>query len=178
MLGEEYFKALLEFIQANGEWIAVAMFFLAFGESLVLVSLLLPFWAVFIGLGATIGISSPDFPAIWIAASVGAALGDMVSYWLGLKLHDRIARTWPISKNPRLLQRSKAFLDQYGAWAVIFGRFSGPLRATIPFVAGASKMNQFTFQCANWFSAFVWTFVLLVFGEGIGAIMSRVLSSQ
>ena len=43
----------------------------------------------------------------------------------------------------------------------MIGRFSGPLRASVPIVAGIIEMPWLKFQIANWGSAFLWAFVLL-----------------
>ena len=37
----------------------------------------------------------------------------------------------------------------------------GPLRASVPIVAGITQMPWLRFQIANWSSAFLWAFVLL-----------------
>jgi membrane protein DedA with SNARE-associated domain len=79
-----------------------------------------------------------------------------VSYWLGYHYHERIARMWPLSRNPKLLERGRAFFDKWGIAGVFFGRFFGPLRATVPLAAGACTMPQLPFQVANWTSAFLW----------------------
>ena len=81
---------------------------------------------------------------------------------------------WPLSKYPDLLPRAHAFFEEYGAWAIVIGRFFGPFRAAVPIVAGAAQMNRTTFQIANWSSAFLWAFVLLAFGDIIGQIIAAI----
>lgn len=166
---QEYADAIIAFVRDNPNWTGPIIFLLAFGESIAFVSLVLPFWGMLVAIGLMIGgADMTTFVTIWLAASVGAALGDWVSYWLGYHFHDPIGRMWPLSKYPDLLPRGHAFMDKYGAWAVVLGRFSGPFRASVPIVAGATQMNRWHFQLANWGSAFLWAFVLLKFGDGIG----------
>jgi membrane protein DedA with SNARE-associated domain len=164
--------AILEFVRANPGWLAPAVFALAFGESIAFMSLVLPFWGMLVALGALIGAAGTEFVLVWVAASVGAALGDWVSYWIGYHYHAQIARMWPLSRYPDLLPRGHAFFEKYGAWAIVLGRFTGPLRATVAIVAGAAEMSQTKFQIANWSSAFLWAFVLLNFGGGIGKLFA------
>jgi membrane protein DedA with SNARE-associated domain len=122
-----------------------------------------------VALGAIVGATgSLDFWLVMTAAAVGAALGDWLSYWLGYHYHDQIARMWPINRYPDLLPKGRTFFDKWGAWAIVIGRFSGPLRASVPIVAGAVEMPAVTFQIANWASAFLWAFVLLMFGDALG----------
>lgn len=160
------------FIEQNRIWAAPIMLVLAFGESIAFVSLLLPFWSMLVAVGAAVGLLSPEFFLVWIAASIGAALGDWVSYWLGYHFHDRIAAMWPLSKYPDLMPRGHEFFEKYGVWAIVLGRFSGPFRATVPIIAGATEMDWWKFQLANWSSAFLWALVLMVFGGGIGEVLA------
>lgn len=47
---------------------------------------------------------------------------------------------------------------------VFFGRFLGPLRASVPLVAGICEMPASTFQIANIASAIVWATGILAPG--------------
>jgi membrane protein DedA with SNARE-associated domain len=74
----------LDFIRQHANWAALLVFGLAFGESLPFASLVLPFWAVLVGVGTIIAVADPlIFWTIVVAAAIGAALGDWLSYWLG-----------------------------------------------------------------------------------------------
>ncbi|HRK19154.1 MAG TPA: DedA family protein [Hyphomicrobiaceae bacterium] len=166
---KETVDAILAFVRNNQAYAAPVVFLLAFGESIAFVSLILPFWGMLVAIGAMIGAAGTlDFWTILVAAAVGAALGDWVSYWLGYHYHEQIARMWPINKYPDLLPRGHRFFEKYGAWAIVAARFSGPLRASVPIVAGAVEMPRAKFQLANWASAFLWAWVLLTFGESLG----------
>lgn len=156
--------ALLDFVREHGEYAAPIVLVLAFGESLAFVSLLLPATFILVGVGALIGASGIDFWPIYLAAAIGAALGDWLSYWLGFHYHAQIARMWPLSRNPELLPKGHIFFERWGWPGVFIGRFFGPLRAVVPLVAGACEMPRVPFQIANWASAFVWAGVILAPG--------------
>jgi membrane protein DedA with SNARE-associated domain len=86
---------VLEFVRAHPEWAALIVFALAFGESLPFASLVLPFWAVLVGIGTIIGAGAADLLIFWLvvaAAAVGAALGDWLSYWLDRHYHAQVQR--------------------------------------------------------------------------------------
>jgi membrane protein DedA with SNARE-associated domain len=158
----DYTNTVLELVRAHPNWAAAIVFVLAFGESMAFVSLVLPFWAMLVGIGTIIGAANPlIFWTIVAAAAIGAALGDWLSYWLGYHYHEKIQGMWPLKNHPKLLERGRTFFDRFGAWAVVLGRFSGPLRASVPIVAGITEMPWLKFQIANWGSAFLWAFVLL-----------------
>ena len=171
---EETGAAIVAFVRDHPEWVAPTLLVLAFGESIAFLSLILPFWWMLIALGALVGVESAWFPVALAAASVGAALGDWVSYAIGYYFRDQIKGLWPFSRYQGLLPRGEAFFQTYGVWAIVLGRFSGPLRATVPVVAGAARMPSVPFQIANWLSAVLWAGVLLVFGDGLGRLMSWV----
>ena len=172
---EQSFKAIETFVANNKIWAAPIVLLLAFGESMAFISLVLPFWGILVGIGAVIGVTGGfDFWLVMVAAAVGAALGDWLSYWLGWHYHEQIARMWPLKNHPDLLPKGHAFFERWGAWAVVLGRFSGPLRASVPIVAGAVQMPSTTFQIANWASAFLWAFVLMTIGGSLGDAVSMV----
>jgi membrane protein DedA with SNARE-associated domain len=158
----EYTNVVLDFVRQHPNWAALIVFVLAFGESLAFVSLVLPFWAMLVGIGTIIGVANPLlFWTIVSAAAIGAALGDWLSYWIGYHYADRISGMWPFTRYPNMLPNGRKFFDKWGVWAVVLGRFSGPLRASVPIVAGITQMPALKFQIANWGSAFLWAFVLL-----------------
>src|SRR5512136_1496259 len=164
---EKYVQATVEFVAAHEAWGAPVVFALAFGESLAFVSLLMPAWGALVAIGALIGPSGISFWPIWLAGSLGAAVGDWLSYWIGLKLEHTVAHVWPLSRHPDLIPRGEAFMKQWGIPGIFIGRFFGPLRASVPLIAGIFEMPFWRFQIANFSSAFVWAATLLTIGDVI-----------
>jgi membrane protein DedA with SNARE-associated domain len=152
------------FMKEHQAWAPLIAGALAFGESFAILSLLIPATGILIALGALIGVSDLPFVPIWIGASIGAALGDWISYWIGLKLEDSSRRVWPLSRYPQMIERGEVFFKRWGVWSIFIGRFFGPVRAVIPLIAGTFEMPWLSFQLANWTSAFVWAFALLAPG--------------
>jgi membrane protein YqaA with SNARE-associated domain len=101
------------------------------------------------------------FWTIVAAAAIGAALGDWLSYWIGYHYHAQIQQMWPLKNHPKLLDKGRVFFRRWGGWGIVIARFSGPLRASVPIVAGIAEMPWLRFQVANWSSAYLWAFVLL-----------------
>lgn len=167
-------QKVLAFVRENQAWAPYVAGALAFCESMAFISLVLPFWTVLIVLGGYYGGSVEAAKYLIVGAAVGAALGDWVSYTLGYHFRERIAHLWPLSKYPNVIPMGHRFFEKYGVWAVLFGRFSGPLRASIPIVAGVTTMPWRTFQIANWLSAFVWAMSLIVFGGLIGTLWQQI----
>ena len=164
---EVYVDQIIAFARDNAAWAPPIMFALAFGESLAFISLLIPAWGALVALGALIGSSGISFWPVWVAAALGAALGDWLSYWIGLKLEYRVQHIWPLSRHPDLIPRGERFMKTWGIAGIFIGRFFGPLRASVPLIAGIFEMPFWRFQIANVLSAFVWAAVLLTLGDGI-----------
>ena len=165
---EAHAQELVEFVRLHEAWAAPIVFALAFAESLAFISLLVPAWAALVGIGVLIASGDLNFWPIWIAGAIGAALGDWLSYWIGIKLGPPVAHIWPLSRHPELLPKGETFVKRWGPLAIFIGRFFGPLRASVPLVAGIFRMPFWEFQIANFTSAFLWAGVLLTIGD-VGA---------
>lgn len=163
---------IIAFTRDNAAWAPPIMFALAFGESLAFISLLLPAWGALVALGALVGSSGISFWPIWVAAALGAAIGDWLSYWIGRKLEYRVQHIWPLSRHPDLIPRGERFMKKWGVAGIFIGRFFGPLRASVPLIAGIFEMPFWSFQLANFASAFVWAAVLLTLGDGVSRVLA------
>ncbi|APR75833.1 Putative membrane protein [Minicystis rosea] len=168
---ERYVDQVIDFVRMHQAFTAPIAFGLAFGESLAFISLLIPASAALVGIGALIRVSGLDFWSTWIAAALGAALGDWLSYWLGRRFEHDVARMWPLSRHPDLISRGEAFLKKWGMPGIFIGRFFGPLRASVPLVAGIFSMPSRPFQLANFTSAFVWSAALLTIGDVVSKVI-------
>src|SRR3954452_18697159 len=87
---DEYTQPIIDYVRLHQTWAAPIVFALCFAESLAFIWLLFPAWAALVGIGAIISASDLNFGPIWIAGSIGAAAGDWLSYWVGLKLENRV----------------------------------------------------------------------------------------
>ena len=112
---DSYAQPIIDFVRVHQAWAAPVVFVLCFAESLAFISLLIPAWAALVGIGTLIGASGLNFWPIWIAGSIGAALGDWLSYWIGLKLETRVYHMWPLSRNPELIPKGEEFVKKWGA---------------------------------------------------------------
>ena len=162
---DAWFNQIVDFVRAHEAWAAPIVFCLAFGESLAFISLLIPAWGALVAIGYLIGPSGISFWPVCIAGALGAALGDWLSYWVGVRVGPPVAHMWPLSRHPGLLPRGERFMNRWGILGIFIGRFSGPLRASVPLIAGIFEMPFWRFQIANFVSAFVWAAVLLTLGD-------------
>ena len=166
----------LTFIETHRAWAGLVFGLMAFGESLVVIGVLIPATGVMIGVGALVGTGTLPLVDLWIGGAIGAALGDSVSYWIGHKLGPSAHRLWPFSRHPEMLAAASNLFTRWGWVAIVAGRFIGPLRASVPTFAGIAGMPQGLFQLANFGSAFLWIPVL-IFPGTVGAIAWRMIEA-
>ncbi len=158
---------MVVFIKAHHTWAPFIVAFIAFCESVALLSILVPATVILIGVGALVGATGIEFWPIWLGATIGAIMGDWLSFWLGRHYKDAMYRVYPLSRYPEMITRGEAFFKKYGLGGVFVGRFFGPLRAVVPLIAGMCGMRMRVFQMANFSSAPVWAFLLLAPGAAI-----------
>ncbi|NLH81013.1 MAG: DedA family protein [Phyllobacteriaceae bacterium] len=160
---------LLTFVETHRAYAGLVFGLMAFGESLVVVGVLIPATGVMMAAGALVGAGTLPFVDLWIGGALGAALGDTVSFWVGRRLGPHVHRLWPFSRHPETLAAARAVFARWGWAAILIGRFIGPLRASVPTVAGMSDMRPGVFQAANFGSAILWIPVLIA-PASIGAV--------
>ncbi|MBV7481802.1 DedA family protein [Bordetella sp. BOR01] len=161
---DAYIDRIGQFIQANQDWAGPITFLLTLGESLIILGLFIPATALMLLTGGLIGAGtlSPWNVLAWGIA--GAIVGDALSYGLGRLLGPGLLRRWPFSTQRTAVARARLFFYRYGFASVLIGRFLGPIRSTIPTVAGVMGMNQVRFQTANVLSALAWLPLMLAPG--------------
>ncbi|HEY0299689.1 MAG TPA: DedA family protein [Rhizomicrobium sp.] len=155
---------LIAFARTHPEATAAIAFVVSFGESFAGIAFLVPGTTILIGLGVVLGETGVHFWPVWLAASVGAILGDWISYWIGHRYKEHVLSVWPLSHYRGQMDKALAFFSHWGVWAIFIGRFMGPFRATVPLVAGISQMKFWPFQIANVTSALLWAASLLALG--------------
>lgn len=153
---QEYVDLFLAFIEENEVWAAPLVGLLAFLESIFAIGMLMPATVIMIAVGALIGAESLSFYPIVIAASIGCFLGDNVSYYIGIKVRPNLRKLRVYQRHRRNILKAHKLFKRYGAYAVFFGRFLGPLRSTVPTVAGVLRVPMLPFQIANISSAILW----------------------
>jgi membrane protein DedA with SNARE-associated domain len=157
----EFSEAIIQFVRAHEHWAAPTVLVLAFLESFAFVSLIVPATVILFAISGLVGAARIDFWPVYMAAVSGAFAGDWLAYELAFHYKGKVAKVWPVSRYPKLLERGFLLFDRWGIMVVFIGRFFGPLRAAIPLVAGIIGMPRAKFQLANFGSAVIWAAAIL-----------------
>ena len=160
---------LIAFITENARYAGPLIGLLAFVESLIVVGMFVPAIPLMVAVGGLIATGALDPVSVLAWAIVGSVLGDWVSYAIGRGIGPSVYRRRPLSNHRAAVARARLFFRRFGFAAVFLGRFFGPVRATIPLVAGVMQMPQRSFQLANVASAAIWVPAMLAPGYLAGA---------
>lgn len=173
----EFVNVMFAWVAAHPGWMSAVIFLTAAAESLTIVGVIIPGALIMFTLGAFIGLGHVDFWSAYWWSALGAVVGDAISFWIGRVFHQGVRRVWPFTRHPEMITRSEEFFRRHGGKGVLFGRFFGPVRGTIPTVAGMMDMSWRDFMIANVVSAILWAPAYLIPGMVFGAsldIASRV----
>lgn len=154
----------IEHLHMAGYWLLLLV---ALFESLVAVGLILPGSTLVVFMGALAARGYWDLADLIWFATVGAILGDGISYLLGKRGKILFAENSRLFKQS-YLEKGEEFFNKHGGKSVFLGRFFGPLRAVIPFIAGISRMSPRQFYFWNILSAVAWASSHLIAGYLLG----------
>ena len=165
----DYIQPLIEWLRANPHWSLFITFFISMLESIAIIGSIVPGSVTMTAIGILAGSGVMPIGHTLIAATVGAMVGDNVSYAIGYYYRDNLKQIWPFSRYPGWVDYGGEFFKKHGGKSVFIGRFVGPLRSLIPVIAGMMHMKQWRFFIANLLSAILWAIGHVMPGVLIGA---------
>jgi undecaprenyl-diphosphatase len=152
----EYIQPYLDYFAQNPEWAIAVIFLIAFGEALLIIGLFVPSTAVLVGAGMLVGTGHLEFWPVFLATTIGAILGDQISYWAGRLFGEQLKTMWPLNRYPNLVARGEDFVRQHGGKSIAIGRFVPGVKAVVPGIVGMLGMSQLYFIVVNFTSGIVW----------------------
>lgn len=170
MIFEHYFTQLSTFFETHLYWAQAAAFIIALAESLPIIGTIVPGSLTMTLLGIFIGRGTLPISITLLFATLGAILGDMLGFWIGRHYNEGLRKMWPFRKYPHWLTAGENFFTSHGGKSILIGRFVGPVRSTVPLIAGLMRFTWGRFLFAALPSAFLWAVAYLMPGVLIGAI--------
>jgi undecaprenyl-diphosphatase len=161
----------LDYFSANPEWAIAVIFLIAFGEALLIIGLFVPSTLVLVGAGMLVGTGHLPFWPVFLATSIGAILGDQVSYWAGKFFGEHLKEMWPLNRYRQLVAKGEDFVRNHGGKSIAIGRFVPGVKAVVPGVVGMLGMSQLYFIIVNFSSGLFWAaahvFPGMLLGQGL-----------
>ena len=162
---------LVEWGNALGPWLYLALFAIIFCETGLVVTPFLPGDSLLFAIGALAAVeNSPIHVVLVVPLLIGAAvLGDAVNYGIGYRIGPRVFRSeGSLFFNKKHLVRTQEFYERYGGKTIIIARFVPIIRTFAPFVAGIGQMRYARFFSFNVIGAVGWVALFIPAGYVFG----------
>lgn len=164
---EALWDATVGLVKANIAYAEPIVFLMGLAEGIPGLSLLVPSSALFLAIGAAHAASGGAFWHLWLAAALGAVVGDCITYSLGRILRHDVERLGYFAIHPGALAAGHIVFERWGPLAVLVGKFTGFARPFIPVVAGIVTMPVPLFLGASAISSLAWAAAFLAPGYGL-----------
>ncbi|HYF97736.1 MAG TPA: phosphatase PAP2 family protein [Coxiellaceae bacterium] len=166
----EFAHSVVQFISQHPHLSLFIVFAVAFIESLPILGTIFPGSITMTAIGTLLGSGVLPTGLTFAVAIAGAFIGDFLSYKIGIYYDGRIGNIWPFKTHPQWLTAGEEFFKKHGGKSIIIGRFIGPVRSTVPLIAGAMKVRLSVFLMAGLSSAILWSGLYILPGFLLGAL--------
>ncbi|HEV7450541.1 MAG TPA: bifunctional DedA family/phosphatase PAP2 family protein [Pseudonocardiaceae bacterium] len=154
----------------SGGWAYAAVALFAFLESAAFIGLVIPGETAMLLGGVLAATGHANLPAMAIAGSAGAVLGDLAGYGIGRAAGPALRRgrlgRWV---GPQRWHSAEDLVERRGGPAVFIGRWIGLLRAVVPAAAGAVRMPPGRFMTWNAVGGVLWASTVIGLGYAAGS---------
>jgi len=146
-------------------WIALVIIAtLVFGEAGLLFGFVLPGETAVVYGGVLAEAGKVSVLVVLAVVFVAAVAGDSVGFEVGRKLGPQMTRAPVLRNHPDRIASAQAYLRRRGGRAVVMGRFTAFLRAVMPGLAGASRMEYRRFLVFNAAGGVLWGSACVLLG--------------
>jgi membrane-associated protein len=174
----ELFRHILDLdfewiVEQYGTAIYIVLFLVIFIETGLVVMPFLPGDSLLFTAGLFAASGDLSLTILLTSLVIAAILGDNINYWVGRKVGLSVFN-WKIKGRqlvkPSYLEKTEAFFEKRGVFAIIMARFVPIVRTFTPFAAGVGKMNYRKFLMFDILGGFLWIFMLTLAGYFLGNI--------
>ncbi|MFL2725482.1 MAG: DedA family protein [Gammaproteobacteria bacterium] len=166
------FESIQEFLLNNIEYSWMIIIFFAFAESFLITGIFISSAILFSICILLYNMGALSVFSIVPLAILGAHLGDLSSFFLGKTIGPQLLSTKILQKRQKTIIKAQKFLDKFGPYTVLFGRFVPAIRALTPFLLGISDVKALRFYIADVIACLLWGTALGFLVIGIGSIFS------
>jgi membrane-associated protein len=156
-------------------WLALLIIaVLVFGEAALFFGFVLPGETAVVYGGVLADAGRLSVAIVLAVVIVAAVIGDSVGFEVGRKLGPRLTQAPVLRDHPERVASGQEYLRRRGGRAVVMGRFTAFLRAVMPGLAGASRMEYPRFLVFNVMGGVVWGSACVLLGYFAAHSISRV----
>ena len=166
------FESIQEFLLNNIEYSWMIIIFFAFAESFLITGIFISSAILFSICILLYNMGALSVFSVVPLAILGAHLGDLSSFFLGKTIGPQLLSTKILQKRQKTIIKAQKFLDKFGPYTVLFGRFVPAIRALTPFLLGISDVKALRFYIADVIACLLWGTALGFLVIGIGSIFS------
>lgn len=147
---------------------------LVFGEAALFFGFVLPGETAVLYGGVLAAAGKVPVAVVLLVVIAAAIIGDSVGFEVGRKLGPRLVRAPVLRAHPDRVDAARAYLRRRGGRAVVAGRFTAFLRAVMPALAGASRMEYPRFLAFNALGGVLWGTACVLLGYFAAHSISKV----
>jgi membrane-associated protein len=137
---------------------------LVFGEAALFFGFVIPGETAVVYGGVLADAGKVPVVVVLVVVVVAAVVGDSVGFEVGRALGPRIVRAPFLRNHPQRVEQAQDYLRRRGGRAVVAGRFTAFLRAVMPGLAGASRMEYRRFLVFNAIGGIAWGSACVLLG--------------
>ncbi len=152
---EYWLQQFIEILPVGTPYLLVLLI-VSFTESLPLIGLIIPGSTLVVFAGFLVLHGKCSLLLLMLVTSSGALLGDLISFWLGLKYGSKLLKLRSFQNHHHLIKQAEYFFVNHGGKSIFFARFIGPIRGMTPFIAGLSGMPEKLLVRYALISAILW----------------------
>jgi membrane protein DedA with SNARE-associated domain len=147
---------------------------LVFGEAALFFGFVLPGETAVLYGGVLGAAGKVSVVVVLVVVILSAIIGDSVGFEVGRKLGPRLVRAPVLRRHPDRVAAAQGYLRRRGGRAVVAGRWTAFLRAVMPALAGASRMEYPRFLVFNAVGGVLWGTACVLLGYFAAHSISRV----
>lgn len=149
-------------------------FIASFSEAIPLLGSIVPGSMIMLGVGMLIGSGMLQIDRTLFSGFIGAISGDIASFFFGYFFFKEIKKYKLYTKLRKYIVLMESMLTRYTITTTIVGRFVGPARSALPFVAGTMFINPLIFLPVSIATSCVWVFLYTLPGIFAGVTGSTI----
>tara|TARA_B100000686_G_C16673441_1_gene907759 strand:- start:564 stop:1070 length:507 start_codon:yes stop_codon:yes gene_type:complete len=164
------FERIQYFLETNPEYGWMLVFLFGFMESMIITGSFMPSAILFSLCIYLYNIELLSLPWICGMAMLGSHLGDVCGFLIGKSIGPSLLNSKFIRKRQKPIKKAQEFLNRFGPYTVIVGRFIPAVRPVVPFLVGITDLRLRRFYVADIIACSLWAIALALLVVSVGSI--------